>query len=104
MFPPENRRHLLFQLSQCMRGIVTQFLLPRIDKKGRVLASEVAIANDAVRKVIRNDELIQLPTIIQTGSAAKMQSMYDSIRKYVELGIISQDVALRYSEEFARYK
>jgi twitching motility protein PilT len=104
MFPPENRKQVLFQFAQCVKGVVTQLLVPRIDKGGRVLASEVAVANDAVKRVIRNDELLQLPTIIQTGSSYKMQSMYDSIKKLTEQNIISDEVASHYSEEFVKYR
>ena len=104
MFPPENRKQVLFQVSQCIKGLVTQLLVPRCDKAGRILASEIAIANDAVKRVIRNDELVQLPTIIQTGSAYKMQSMYDSIKKYADFGIIKDEIAAHYSEEFVKYR
>ena len=104
MFPAENRKQVLFQISQCIKGMVTQMLVPRIDKGGRVLASEVAIANDAVKRVVRNDELVQLPTIIQTSSAYKMQSMYDSIKKLADLRIISEEIAAHYSEEFVKYR
>jgi twitching motility protein PilT len=104
MFTSENRKQILFQLSQCLKAVITQLLLPYKDQKERVLAAEVAIANDAVRRVIRNDELIQLPTIIQTGAVYKMQSMYDSIKKYADLNIIDEQTANSFSEEFARIR
>jgi twitching motility protein PilT len=104
MFAPENRKQVLFQLSQCLVGIVTQFLIPCTDKKGRVLASEVVIANEAVKRVIRNDELVQLSTIIQTGSSYLMQSMQESINRYATSGIISEEMVAHYSNEFIRFK
>jgi len=103
VFPVENRRQLLAQLSHCIKGIVSQILIPRKDKIGRVLAIEALVANDAVKRIIRNDELIQLPTVIQTGSSFKMQSMYDSIIKCVEQGIVDREIANIYSEEFSKY-
>lgn len=102
-FPMENRRQVLFQLASCIKGIVAQLLIPLKDKRGRILATEIVIANDAIKRVIRNDELIQLPTIVQTGSASKMQSMVNSIMMYFEQGIIDGETAHFYSEEFSRY-
>jgi twitching motility protein PilT len=103
MFPPENRKQALFQLSNCIKAILSQLLIPRKDKPGRILTMEVLISNDAVKRIIRNDELIQLPTVIQTGSAFKMQSMFESIKHYVGLGIIDTEMGNFYCEEFSRY-
>lgn len=103
IFPVENRKQVLAQLANCIKGIVFQLLLPRKDKKGRVLTTEIVIANEAVKGIIRKDELIQLPTVIQTGGAYKMQSMYDSIRRYMREGTVEEEIAMAYSEEFSRY-
>lgn len=103
IFPSENRKAILSQLANCLKGVISQFLIPRKNMEGRVLASEVVIVNDAVRRVIRNDELIQLPNIIQTGASYKMQLMSDSVRKYLEQDIIDHEVANFYSKEFLKY-
>jgi len=99
----ENRRQLLSQLSHCIKGVVSQLLIPRKDRMGRVLTTEVLIATEAVKRIIRTDELIQLPTIIQTGGNYKMQSMYDSITKCVDRDIVDMETANIYSEEFSKY-
>jgi twitching motility protein PilT len=103
VFPVENRRQILSQLSHCIKGVVSQLLIPRKDKMGRALTTEVLIATEAVKRIIRNDELIQLSTVIQTGGSYKMQSMYDSITRCVEKGIIDMEIANIYSEEFSKY-
>lgn len=103
MFPPEIRKQALFQLSNCIKAIISQLLIPRKDKQGRILATEVLVTTDAVKRVIRNDELIQLSTIIQTGGAFKMQNMYDSIKRRVEEGVIEAEMGTFYSEEFNKY-
>jgi len=102
-FPPENRKQILSQLSNCIKGIICQMLIPHIDKNRRVLVTEIVFANDAVKRIIRNDEFVQLPTVIQTSSSYKMQSMADSIRSYVEKGVIDQGIADLYCQESARY-
>ncbi len=88
IFPAENRKQVLAQFSHCLRGIITQMLIPRSDKRGRFLATEVLTINEAVKKVIRNDELIQLRNMMQTGSGAKMRSFAESLKQCFEQGII----------------
>jgi twitching motility protein PilT len=103
MFPPENRKQLFNQLSHCLKGIIAQMLIPAKTPKRIVLASEVLIATEAVKRIIRNDELIQLSSVIQTGSTYNMRSMADSLKALVDNFIIDQDTASKYSEEYSRY-
>jgi len=103
MFPPESHTHVLTQLANCLKGMITQLLIPTIDKKSRVLAVEVVIGTDAMKRIIRAGEFHQIPTIIQTGKQYKMQSMYESIKKYVDEDIISEETAQFYSQEFGVY-
>ena len=103
MFPVENRRQLLSQLSNCLRGVVAQLLIPTKDRKKRLLASEILVATDAVKRIIRKDELFQLTTIMQTGAGYKMQSMTEAIRRLLEAGEIDTDTAMFFSEEFSKY-
>lgn len=102
MFPVEHRRQVLFQLSNCLRGMICQLLIPCKDKQHRVLATEIIVGNDAVKRTLRSDELIQLPTIIQTGRNSGMQTMHDSIWGYYENGVIDGETAEAYSNEFKR--
>jgi len=96
MFPESSRKFILGQLANCLKGVICQLLLPRLDRRGRVLVSEVAVVNEAIKKVIRNDELVQLATIIQTGAAYKMQTMQESIRRLGEEGVIDTQTAAFY--------
>jgi len=100
----EYKKQILSQLSRCLKGIITQLLLPKEDGKGRVVACEVVTANDAVRRVIRDDDMVQLANIIQTGSAYKMQPMADAIKKLYESGLISGETMEIYLQEFKRAK
>ncbi|MDD2657948.1 MAG: ATPase, T2SS/T4P/T4SS family, partial [Candidatus Pacebacteria bacterium] len=49
LFPVESRKQMLAQFANCLRGMITQLLIPTIDGKERVLATEVIVANDAVK-------------------------------------------------------
>jgi len=103
MFPVENQIQILTQLANCLKGMIIQLLIPTIDKKSRVLAMEVMIGTDAMKRIIRSREFHQIPTVIQTGGQYKMQSMQESIKKYVDEGIVSKETALFYSQEFGSY-
>lgn len=98
IFPSENKKQILIQFSHCLKGIVTQLLLPRSDKKGRILATEILIANDAAKRVIRNDELTQLNNIMQTGASYKMRTFAESIKQLFEQGIIDGETYEWYSK------
>ena len=100
IFPAENRHQILIQISNCLRGIIVQMLIPTKDRSQRVLATEALIANDAVKRIIRSDELIQLSTVIQTGKQSKMQSMVDSVKEYVQQGYVDRQTAIFYCREF----
>jgi twitching motility protein PilT len=103
MFSAEHRKAILSQLANCTRGIISQLLLPRKNQEGRVLACEIVIVNDAIKRIMRNDEISQLPNIIQTGGSYKMQLMADAIKKYLWQDIIDEDTANFYTSESGRY-
>jgi len=100
MFPVAHRKQVLFQMANALRGIVCQILLPCSNKDKRVLATEVMIANDAVKHIIRNNELLQLATLIQTGASQGMIPMKEAIWKAFEMGQIDGETANAYAEEF----
>jgi twitching motility protein PilT len=103
IFPAENRKQILAQLSNCLKGIITQVLLPSADRKSRCLAAEVLVSNDAVKRIIRNDDLMQIPNVMQTGSHYRMQCMTDAIKHLVEQGIVDAETSKLYSQEFGTY-
>ena len=103
VFPSHQQQQVRLQLSACLQGIVSQALLPRSEGEGRVLASEVLIATPAVRNLIREKAVEQIPTAIQTGIQYGMHSMDMSLKILYEEGIITYEDALsqvRNAEEF----
>ncbi len=91
----QQRSQIALQLGNCLKGILTQYLLPReeISGVGNVLATEVFIPTDAARTYIRNNSLSQIYTVIETGVADHMHTLEKSIRHLVTQGIVSEDVA-----------
>jgi twitching motility protein PilT len=67
VFPPHQQDQVRTQLSMNLEGIVTQALLPKVDGRGRVVASEVLIPNPAIRHLIRDNKIHQIYSSMQTG-------------------------------------
>jgi len=88
-FPVEQQGQIRTMVSESLRGIVSQQLVPRADGKGRVPAFEIMVNTPAVANLIRDAKTFMLPGIIQTGKKLGMQLMDDSLMKLVEDGIIS---------------
>ncbi|MEK6727356.1 MAG: type IV pilus twitching motility protein PilT [Candidatus Omnitrophota bacterium] len=94
VFPPHQQQQVKLQLADCLQGVVSQLLLPHSSGKGRVLATEIMIGTAGVRNLIREQEIEQIPTLMQTGSQYGMKTMDKSLKELVKRGSISLDVAL----------
>jgi len=95
VFPPHQQNQIRIQLSSSLQGIISQQLVPRVDKTGRVVATEVLVATPAVRNLIRENKIHQIYSAIQTGNFAGMVTMDKSLRLLYERGLISLEEATR---------
>jgi twitching motility protein PilT len=93
VFPGHQQEQVKVQLAATLTAVVTQRLLPRSDGRGRVLATEVLVANDAVRNLIREQKLHQLHNAMVTGRSSGMQRLEDHLRYLLEQGVVSRSVA-----------
>jgi twitching motility protein PilT len=96
VFPPYQQEQIKIQLSTTLQGIISQHLLPRRDRPGRIIATEVMIATNAVRNLIREHETEQLLTHIQTGGQYGMHTMDKSLKTLYQKGIITEDIFKTY--------
>jgi twitching motility protein PilT len=96
VFPPYQQEQIKIQLSTTLQGVISQQLLPRIDRPGRIIATEVMIATNAIRNLIREHETEQLLTHIQTGGQYGMHTMDKSLKTLYQKGIIAEDVFKTY--------
>ena len=98
VFPSHQQQQVKIQLADCLQGIVSQQLLPRADGHGRVAACEILVATTAVRHLIREQAVSQLPTVMQTGAAQGMCTMDASLKALCLAGTISHDTALSHAK------
>jgi twitching motility protein PilT len=99
VFPVDQRDQIRVMVSESLRGIVSQQLVPRIDGKGRVLALEILTNSPAVGNVIREAKTFMLPGIIQTGRKQGMKLMDESLRELWAAGIIDPEEALARADQ-----
>lgn len=104
VFPSSEQAQIRSTLSDGLRAVVAQVLFKRIDKKGRVPALEILIANPAVRNLIREGKTHQIPSMIQTGKKYGMQLLDDAIMDLLNKGMISPDDAYSKSNDKARFR
>ena len=105
VFPSHQQQQVRIQLSACLQGIVSQALMARATGIGRVLATEILVATPAIRNLIREQAIEQIPTSIQTGINFGMHTMDASLKLLYQEGIITYEEALtqvKNLEEFRR--
>ncbi len=99
LFPPHQQRHVRLQLSNVLRGVISQRLIPRIEGTGRVAAVEVMMSTGRVRELIDDeDKTVQLRDTIAKGyTTYGMQTFDQALMDLVKRKVISYDEALRQS-------
>ena len=99
VFPVDQQDQIRVMVSESLRGVISQQLVPRADGKGRVLALEVLTNTPAVANVIREAKTFMLPGIMQTGRKQGMQLMDDSLMQLFDQGLISGAEACARAEQ-----
>ena len=78
-FPKEGQQFVGSQLAWSLLGVVCQYLLPRTDKEGLILATELMTVNTGIEACIRDRRLSQIPGLIQIGHPDGMHTVDDSL-------------------------
>lgn len=99
VFPADQRDQIRVMVSESLRGIVSQQLIPRLDGNGRVMALELLVNNPAVSATIRDGKTFMLGGIMQTGKNIGMITMDDSLRNLYSQGLISREECLSRAED-----
>src|SRR5207302_5969974 len=73
VFPPEGQEQIRIMIANSLQGVVTQTLLPTADGAGRVPALEILLPDDAVRNLIRQGEVAQIDSVMQTNTKQGVQ-------------------------------
>jgi twitching motility protein PilT len=99
VFPVDQQDQVRVMVSESLRGIISQQLIPRIDDQGRVLALETLTNTPAVANIIREAKTFMLPGVIQTGRKQGMRLMDDSLAELYDQGLITPEEAYSRAEQ-----
>ena len=99
VFPPDQQSQIRVMVSESLRAVISQRLLPTADGKKRVAALEILVINRAVSNLIREDKTFQIRSVLQIGSAQGMCLMDSSLLALVKSGTISKEEALKNCED-----
>jgi twitching motility protein PilT len=96
LFPQSVHTEIRSQLSMSLRAVVSQHLLPSVDDSKRVLALEIMFNNSPIASAIRFGKVEAIDNSIVTGRAEGMVSLDESLKRLLQAGKISRDVAEHY--------
>ncbi|HEY5752039.1 MAG TPA: PilT/PilU family type 4a pilus ATPase [Chthoniobacterales bacterium] len=99
VFPNDQRDQIRTMVSESLRGIISQQLVPRMDGSGRALAMEILVNTPAVGNVIREAKTFMLPGIIQTGRKLGMKLMDDALMELWQNRVISTEELMARGEQ-----
>ena len=93
-FPANQQEQIRIQLSTVLQAVISQLLIPRIDKPGRVAIFEIMINTPTVRKLIEENRLDKLAAAIETGVDDGMINFNQALFNLVKQGKVSEAEAL----------
>ncbi len=93
VFPPNQQAQVRAMFSESIQAIVTQTLCKRVGG-GRVAGLEIMLGTTAVRNLIREGKIHQLPSVIQTSQGIGMQTLEMHLRELVDRNLITRESAI----------
>jgi twitching motility protein PilT len=105
IFPSHQQAQIQTQLSFVLEGVITQTLLQKAKGKGRVMAAEILVVTPAIRALIRDGKVEQIPSMMQAGKKHGMQTLNDALYQLYMNREVNKEECLRVSgkpNEFLR--
>lgn len=90
-FPVDQQAQVRVQLSVALIAVLSQQLLRRVDKPGRVAAYEFLVVTPAISNLIRENKTFRIDSAIQTGKKFGMQLLDDHLWSLYQRGLISAE-------------
>ncbi|MFW0862022.1 MAG: type IV pilus twitching motility protein PilT [Candidatus Komeilibacteria bacterium] len=98
VFPPHQQNQIRLQLSFVLKGVISQHLVDAA-AGGRIAVREIMVSTPAIANIIRENKVAQIKTAIQTSSDKGMFTIEQDLKRLVEDGTITKDIA----EIYAKY-
>jgi len=91
VFPAEQQQLVSSRLASLLEAVLYQMLVPTIDGTSKVLAMEIMLATSAIRALIRDEKVFQIPNTIHTSRNVGMQTMDQALADLFAQRKISQE-------------
>jgi twitching motility protein PilT len=101
IFPPDEQNQIRAMLSESLRGVICQRLVSRSDEPGLIPVVEMLFTTPAMRNLIREQKVYQLPNAISMSKNMGNMTFVDHAQKLLEKGMISQNVYNQFTSEEA---
>lgn len=98
-FPTNQQEQIRIQLSTVLQAVVSQLLLPRADKPGRVAIFEIMVNTPAISALIRDNKTFRINSDIQTGAKYGMMTLDSCLIDKYQQGMITQEEAIMKSQD-----
>ena len=98
-FPADQQNQIRSMLSESLRCVISQKLLPTADHKGRVAIHDVLVVNHAVSSMIREAKTFQIPSVMQTNRKDGMIIMDQTLLELVKSGVVSSHDGWEYAND-----
>jgi twitching motility protein PilT len=98
-FPPDQQEQVRAMMSESLRAVISQRLVARADGAGLVPALEVMVVTRAISNLIRENKLVQIRSVLQTGRSQGMSLLDSSLAELVSRGLVKREEALRHAED-----
>jgi twitching motility protein PilT len=95
-FPPHLQQQARVMLASTLKGAISQRLVPRSDREGRIAVSEVMMVTGRIQDLILNPaETGKITEVIAEGDFYGMQTFDQALLDYVTKGLVSEEVAMQ---------
>ncbi|MSU31325.1 MAG: type IV pilus twitching motility protein PilT [Pedosphaera sp.] len=98
-FPQNQQEQIRIQLSTVLQAVISQILLPRVDKPGRVAAFEIMVNTPSVGALIRDNKTFRIQSDIQTGAKYGMVTLDSFLIDKWQLGMIAEAEVIQKSQD-----
>ncbi|MBI4658480.1 MAG: type IV pilus twitching motility protein PilT [Verrucomicrobia bacterium] len=98
-FPKEQQEMIRIQLSTVLQAVISQLLIPRIDKPGRVAVFEIMVNTPSIAALIRDNKTFRINSDIQTGAKHGMVTLDSFLLDKYQLGMISQEEVITKAQD-----
>ncbi|HTV76052.1 MAG TPA: type IV pilus twitching motility protein PilT, partial [Candidatus Baltobacteraceae bacterium] len=98
-FPTNQQEMVRIQLSTVMQAVISQLLIPRVDKPGRVAVFEIMVNTPSIAALIRDNKTFRIQSDIQTGSKYGMVTLDSFLMDKYQQGLIAREEVINKSQD-----